>query len=267
MIETLAGEFAPAYRRDGVALTIAAMTTLEAESSEQTLRQAMCGVPTDFRPPAPLANTCHAWRVMQNRQAFRFALEAMFFWICERLNTKPARTSTLVREFISEAGDAETAGGWLAAVRTAGLGPADWIANLERCTNEANYWAELPATIRGALAACIAEASDNAGTERVDRLPLARAAREARGWSNHPVSDFLAHVLDSWVLGQHVYWSVGRGLADARAGGRTILRLKVSLEDEGWTKTPGASISAPRATADRLGTMVSLMKEAGLLDQ
>ena len=45
--------------------------------------------------------------------------------------------------------------------------------------------------------------------------------------------EVLGHVLDSWVFGQHVYWAVGRGLADARARGRTILRLKVTLEEPG----------------------------------
>ncbi len=119
--------------------------------------------------------------------------------------------------------------------------------------------------IRGTLAACLAEAPIAGRLERQDRLPLARAAHEAAGWRDHPVAEFLGHVLDSWVFGQHVYWAVGRGLADARARGRTILRLKVTLEEQGWTQTPGASVSVPRPTVDRLETMVNLMQEADVL--
>ena len=101
--------------------------------------------------------------------------------------------------------------------------------------------------ICGTLAACLAAAPISGGLERQDRLPLARAAHEAGGWRDHPVAEFLGHVLDSWVFGQHVYWAVGRGLADARARGRTILRLKVTLEEQGWTLTPGASVSCTSA--------------------
>ncbi len=146
------------------------------------------------------------------------------------------------------------------------LGPVEWMERLDLCLNEPENWSELPSAIRGTLAACIGEAADQNETQSPDRLPLARAYEETIGWQQEPVADFLAHIFDSWVFGQHVYWSVGRGLADARARGKTILRLKVVLEDNGWTMTPGAVASAPRATPDRLGTMVSLMLESGLLD-
>lgn len=265
MAETMAGDLAPRCRREGVALVVAVSKHLGGAPSDQSLRRAMCGPPNDFRAPPALEQAAKAWRVTQNRQAFRLALEALFYWICLRLENGAASTGALVREFLAEAGEAETAGRWFEAVRTDELGPADWIERLDRCLYDDDHWAELPATIRAVLAACIAEAPDKAGTERADRLPLARAAQESAGWRDHPVAEFLTHVLDSWVFGQHVYWSVGRGLADARARGRSILRLKVALEDEGWTMTPGASVSAPRATADRLGTMISLMREADLL--
>jgi hypothetical protein len=80
------------------------------------------------------------------------------------------------------------------------------------------------------------------------------------------IKGFVRHILESWVLAQHVYWSVGRGLADARAGGKTILRLKVVLEEGGWTLAPGASqISPPQPTPDRLQTALNLADECGLL--
>ena len=115
------------------------------------------------------------------------------------------------------------------------VGPVEWMERLDLCLNEPENWPELPSAIRGTLAACIGEAADQNETQSPDRLPLARAYEETIGWQQEPVADFLAHIFDSWVFGQHVYWSVGRGLADARARGKTILRLKVVLEDNGWT--------------------------------
>ena len=35
--------------------------------------------------------------------------------------------------------------------------------------------------------------------ERADRLPLARARREAKAWSQGSTKDFVRHVLESWV--------------------------------------------------------------------
>jgi hypothetical protein len=97
-------------------------------------------------------------------------------------------------------------------------------------------------------------------------LPLFRARREAEAWGKAPTKNFVRHILESWVLAQHVYWSVGRGLADARARGKTILRLKVVLEEGGWTLAPGASRGLPPVpTPDRLQTALSLATECGLL--
>jgi hypothetical protein len=60
--------------------------------------------------------------------------------------------------------------------------------------------------------------------------------------------------------------SVGRGLADARAQGKTLLRPKVVLDEGGWAPAPGVSAgSVPLPTADRLQTMASLASECGLL--
>ena len=70
----------------------------------------------------------------------------------------------------------------------------------------------LASTIVDALSFCIAEAPEHGQLfERSDRLPLFRARREAEAWGKAPTKDFVRHVLESWVLAQHVYWSVGRG--------------------------------------------------------
>lgn len=266
MAATLAGETAPKCRRDGVALVAAACEHLGGiPSSHQVLRRVMCGPPGDFTPPPALHQVAQAWRTTQNRQAFRLALEALFYWICGRLDDGPAMTGVLVRDFLNATGGAATAGQWLDDVLTSEMGPADWIERLDLGLRAEDDESELPIAIRGAIAACLAEAPASSGTESDDRLPLARAAKEAAGWRDGPSADFLAHVFDSWVFGQHVYWSVWRGLADARAGGKTILRLKVALEDDGWTMMSGASASWPQATPDRLSRIIDLMTEADLL--
>ena len=120
--------------------------------------------------------------------------------------------------------------------------------------------------IRG-IAFCLAEAPEQENQfERPDRLPLFRARREAKAREKGSTRDFVRHVFESWVLAQHVYWSVGRGLADARAQGKTLLRLKVVLDEGGWALAPGVSRgSPPLPTPDRLQTIVSLAAECGLL--
>ena len=227
----------------------------------------MCGAPTDFAPVPARQVAAQAWRTLQVRQAFRLSLEALLYWTLQRLDTGPMTTPALVDAFLNGSGDAPTAGQWLADAYEDGSGPADWVERLEKSLSSAVDNTDLPTTIRSALAASFREAPDSPGTEREDRLPLARAAQQARDWGDHTPKAFIIHVFDSWVFGQHVYWSVGRGLADARSQGKTILRLKVVLEEGGWTLAPGASVAArtaPAATADRLETALSLMREAGL---
>ena len=100
--------------------------------------------------------------------------------------------------------------------------------------------------------------------ERADRLPLWRAKKEFTKFADRPPQAFLRHVIEVWILGQHAYWAIGRGLSDARARGKTILRLKIFVEEDGWGLAPGASSSAPpNPTPDRLETALSLARENG----
>ena len=120
--------------------------------------------------------------------------------------------------------------------------------------------------------------SDELGAHSGDRQNrhLARLCRWGLGgkrnsdlllrWSQASTRDFVRHVLEFRVLAQHVYWSVGRGLADARARGKTILRLRVALEDGGMEAHFNIYARlAPVPTPDRLETALSLAKECELL--
>jgi hypothetical protein len=147
----------------------------------------------------------------------------------------------LVTDFLGQCPAARperrTAAEWLELESLAASGPAEFIARIEDGLDDPAY-KDLASSIAIGLAFCIGEAPEQPEAfERADRLPLVLARREAKAWSQASTRDFVGHVLESWVLAQHVYWSVGRGLADARARGKTILRLRVALDDGGWKLT------------------------------
>ena len=121
--------------------------------------------------------------------------------------------------------------------------------------------------ISTALAYCLdcGDAFEDDST-REERLPLRIARKDYRRLAEGTARDLIGHILESWVLAQNTYWSVGRGLADARAGAKTILRLRIVQEEGGWVTTRGhGGGRPPNATPDRLRTAVSLASEAGLL--
>ena len=65
--------------------------------------------------------------------------------------------------------------------------------------------------------ACIAEAPEQEAFERADRLPLARARREAKASSQASTRDFVRHV---WSCGFLRSMSIGASAADWRTPGR-----------------------------------------------
>jgi hypothetical protein len=260
------GEHAPL--RKGAQLIRECVSQLGASTDVVQVRRAMCGALADVRLDPELQSTVDGWRTLQMRQVFRLSLEAMFHWSLIQLDARARSTTSLVRLFLKQSGDAESTSRWFDEAHSELVSPPDWIENLEFNLADQKEIQRLPTVIRKALAAVLIEAPQNAGTERHDRLPLARANREANQYANRPPENFLTHVFESWIFGQHVYWAVGRGLADARAQDKTILRLKVIYEDRGWTLAPGVSASstnAPNATPDRLRTALSLLRQAGAI--
>jgi hypothetical protein len=196
-------------------------------------------------------------------------LEALFYWTVTNLEDKPKNTDALVDLFLEQLPSAKrnsNARKWLAAALPLDAGPTELIQEIAEAATVPPS-PNLPQTIIRGIAFCLAESPEQKNHfERPDRLPLFRARLEAAAREKGSTRDFVRHVFESWVLAQHVYWSVGRGLADARAQGRTLLRLKVVLDEGGWALAPGVSRgSRPLATPDRLQTIVSLAEECGLL--
>ncbi|MEG8223201.1 hypothetical protein OSJ57_21715, partial [Sphingomonas sp. HH69] len=105
-------------------------------------------------------------------------------------------------------------------------------------------------------------------SEAFDRLPVARAMKEADQWQTLSMRDFIGKFIEVWIIAQHAYWCVGRGLADARGRGKTLLRLRIVMDEGGWTLTPGTQArGAPVPTPDRLQTAISLLQECARLTE
>jgi hypothetical protein len=266
LARSLLEEGAPRSRRQGGALMLEA-ARFTGDNRVNMVRDVMTGSIAEFRAAPELQSTVAAWRKVQIRQLFRFALEALFYWITRQLVDGSLETMELVDRFVDDLDlppPANTAA-WLHPPVT-DQSPISLIDALSAGLNSFGT-GELPQAIFDGIVLALAEAPEQAEAfERADRLPLARAKLEADAWGNAIPRDFLRHVIEGWVFAQHVYWSVGRGLADARSGGKTILRLRVVLEEGGWSLSRSASAgAAPVVTRDRLETALTLAIEAGLL--
>ena len=268
MAEQLGGDGAPAGRKLSIELMSDATRQVGA-SGVKKVRAAMTGRPSGYEPPERLLEVRYKWRLLQVRQLFRLSLEAFFFWTMRELEGQERSIEALVKKFLSRVGGRSvaasgSAGGWIESLISPVEGPTELMEGIERALGGATV-DDLPQSVARGLAGALSEETPDLN-QRHERLPLWRARREMRARSGSSVGDFVRHVLESWVLAQHTYWSVGRGLADARAGGRILLRLRVILEEGGWTLTPGAqTIGRPRPTPDRLRTAITLACECGLI--
>jgi hypothetical protein len=69
-----------------------------------------------------------------------------------------------------------------------------------------------------------------------------------------------SEILEAWVIGQHVRWSVVRNGDDTQ-------RLRIALGDRGWMRLRKGRLSGPfRPTLDRLGTAMALAADCGLVE-
>lgn len=268
----LRGSESPVARQQGLGLLIATAAhhkkSLGGMKDVDAIRLTMAGRPSNFVPPSGAAVAMEGWRRLQIRQLFRLSLEALLYWIIIHIEATPLTTQALVGSFLAQVGLSAdtTTHEWLGLSEVANASPVTLMNDIASALRNPAH-EQLAAAIARGLALSLAEAPEQGQPfERLDRLPLFRARREYEAWATASATSFATHILESWVLSQHVYWSVGRGLADARARGKTLLRLRVVLDDGGWKLTPGASGSVPVPTPDRLATALSLADECGLLE-
>ena len=266
MGELLMGAPAALGRRLGVKLMLAA--SIQKKSTDTgALRAAMSGAPSRFKPPPDLVAIRDVWRAVQVRQLFRLSLESLFYWMMLKLNDgMPRSIDVLVGALLDSlpSHSTITAGDWIRTLTSADLGPTELMERIQHAWGSETH-ADLPDCVARGLAFCLTEPTA-ARLQQTARLPLTRAQAEAAARSHASVPEFMRHVLESWVLAQHAYWAVGRGLADARSGGGMLLRLRIILDEGGWTLAPGASAGgAPQPTPDRLATAIALAKECRLI--
>lgn len=271
MAEMLFGKAAPDARKIAGEMILAAVEHASTTDADR-LRSTLAGPPSSFVPAEHLKKTWEDFRRLQVRQLFRLSLEALFYWTLGKLNERPKDIEGIVTTFMAELPSIKeglTARRWLSGMIATDNGPTELMDRVQAAMKSPAANDLAPAIVAG-LALCLAEPADVEKTVgRRDRLPLNRAREETALRADHAVEEFLRHILESWILAQHVYWSVGRGLADARAQAqRTILRLRIILDEGGWSLTPGASPGSPPVpTADRLFTALSLARECRLISK
>jgi hypothetical protein len=239
------------------------------EADYAQIRIDLCGLPSPFAPPPETMSVVATWRIVQLRQLFRLALEALLHWTVLTLYEfgHPLSTSQLVDRLLTQAGTAPNLEAWLLAPPSTEASLPERIGYLQDALEDRENTQGLAMALREALAFSLSEDHPDMVLQETDRLPIAQAKHDVATLGGTPLHDALMSILEKWVFGQHVFWAVSRGLGDARArGARSILRLKVLQDETGWQLAPGINLrSIPRATEDRIETFVSLLKEAGAL--
>jgi hypothetical protein len=111
--------------------------------------------------------------------------------------------------------------------------------------------------LRASLQICRAMGEDEAlfGGQS-DRLPLNRLSERLRSGSTLPMQDACELVISELLIGQHVYWAVGRSGDDTQ-------RLRIVLDEGGWISLHGAGHANP--TPDRLYTLLEVAADCGLV--
>ncbi|ALC14793.1 septum formation inhibitor-activating ATPase (plasmid) [Sphingopyxis sp. 113P3] len=268
MFARLGGERAAPARQKGVALILAAVADLaDEEATYEDIRMRMADRADAWSNANDRPIAADEWRAVQIRQLFRLALEGLFYWTIGALLPASRSTRQLAQAFIDaldETSLADSAGEWILASKDT-TNPVEHLRSLQKVLRDQE---RLPTAIVAALALCLREAPNQGHPfENPDRLPLSRARREAESWRELSPAGFVGRVLEIWIMAQHAYWSVGRGLADARNRGKTILRLRIVMDEGGWTLTPGTTRQGnpPEPTPDRLETATNLLVECGRL--
>lgn len=263
-LNRLAGPPADPLRRFGLAMVEEAIQfDKDFGEDPNEIRRQMAEPPAVWLGIEELYPCADAWRRLQTRQLFRLSLEGLFYWTLQALSDGPSSSDALANRLLqwAKSDGTERTEKWLA--RPQSENPVDLLDALQGDLLSRD-WSGVASNILRGLSYCLVDArSENwSASEAFDRLPLRRAQKEAQRWKGLSVAGMVTKMIEVWVLAQHAYWCVGRGLADARGNGKTLLRLRIVMEEGGWTLTPGAAAGrAPVATPDRLRTAISLLGE------
>jgi hypothetical protein len=217
-------------------------------------------------PAEGLAGTLRLWRSLQARQLLRLALESLLSWVLAEC-TVPRSTGDLAERLLDVAGarDAMTIGEWLEAPFSSALA-SDPVSHpvelLELLENERQR--ERPdLALEGIKSAVLIARSEASPTEgysgQLDRLPLTLLSERLEQMATFSLREGFEIILSEWIIGQHIYWAVGRSGDDTQ-------RLRIMLDEGGWLSfysTPGNA----RATPDRLETVLRLLSDCGIVNE
>lgn len=269
-LELLMGPNSPKERRDALALILYSVQKFNS-TDHKNVRIRMAEDPDTWLSDPGLIDAARSWRALQVRQLFRLTLEGLFVWLQRQLESEHLSSTEIARRFLDQR-DKQMSKTGPTYSRT--QNPAMLLEELETLlrSDRSRNWETTPAALFRAIEFCLAfdtndERWKQTAARSPERLPLYVAKDEYLEWKKLSETQIVENMIDQWVIAQHTYWALGRGLADARSGGKILLRLKVVMGEDGWSLTPGANPrSVPLVTRDRLETAISLLGLCGALD-
>ncbi|WP_145206648.1 hypothetical protein [Sphingobium sp. B2] len=216
---------------------------------------------TDAVPPGVEPTPASVWRAIQAQQLHRLSLEALLVWLLDTTTTRPHQLGELAEILVeaAELEDGTTFGDWLNDATLNEDGVGDPVVAIEEIEDVRQR--ERPDLALSGLRIALAVCGEIAGDKRLydgaaDRLPLSRALTRARRIASLPVRDGFEVLLSEWIIGQHLYWAVGRS-------GDETQRLRLMLDEGGWLAFSSYGNANP--TPDRLATLLSLASDARII--
>lgn len=283
----------PWRRRRTLDLILAVLDQSKVQLTTEEVRRAMASASTTAGEPLalsePLIDVHRRWASLQARQLQRMALESLLRWIEGRIDAGRSRSEELARDadeaarkeedgadsatvgrYLDEAAARAGPRGWPAACGVDGetdifalmedLGAAQGEAGCPRVPGLAlRGLAYADAMTLSLLASGIPAGGHGPLGGQPDRLPLSVAHRRLQVARGRSLMSLWSEVLEAWVIGQHVRWSVARNGDDTQ-------RLRIALGDRGWIRIRKGDPSGPfRPTSDRLWTALALGADCGLI--
>jgi hypothetical protein len=243
------------------------LQTTERPLTIDEIRRALGSAQLDgapLTPPDTLAETALLWRALMARQLLRLSLESLLNWVLAQCAV-PATTDGLAGRLFSALGrpNHRNVSDWLSS-STWNSDIADPITNpvelMERLEDERqSKHPELAMDgVKAALAIARAAPNRDSYKGQTDRLPLDRLLERVDHMADVPFEEGLEILLSEWLIGQHIYWAVGRSGDDTQ-------RLRLTLEEGGWLSfyaDPGNA----RATEYRIATLLRLMDDCDVCE-
>jgi hypothetical protein len=286
-------ESAPARRSATLSTIFAALKASKHPLSVKDIRRIIAsGRLPDGRSlelPSELIRTHRLLAALQARQLQRVALESLLVWVEGEIHSQggvvdvdhlvaqawkrscevePAAKAKTVSDYLDQVDMRGGATGWPGAAGIPGETDIfDLMAQLEHA--QAKDRPRLPGLAIRALGyvASMALALGASGETDLpesalagprDRLPLDLMVSILQRLSGVSMPFLWREIIESWVLGQHVRWSVARN-------GDGTQRLRLALDDGGWVRLR-TKISGPfRPTPDRLSTALALSAQCDLI--